>query len=201
MVCHPHPLHGGTMHTKAVFRAAQAMEEIGLAALRFNFRGVGASTGSYEEGVGEQEDVGAALDWLEEEFPGLPLVLGGFSFGSMVALRVGTVDPRPVALFGMGMPLGMYDYSFLGETGRPVLVVQGEEDEFGSGREADDALGPLGDHVTVVRVAGADHYFNDRFDDLKAAIRDFFEAGPGGTALRSARPDTSGGREEARAEA
>lgn len=197
VVCHPHPLHGGTMHTKAVFRAAQALSEAGLVALRFNFRGVGTSTGSYEEGIGEEEDVRAALEWLQERCSGLPLVLGGFSFGARVALSVGVDDERPAALLGLGLPVSLYDFSFLSRTDRPVLVVQGEEDEFGAEPEIREAVEALGSHVTLVTVPGADHFFNDRFDELKEAIGDFFRNGPGRRAL--ALPEDGPGREVARA--
>lgn len=185
VVCHPHPLHGGTMHTKAVYRAAQALNEAGLVALRFNFRGVGASTGQYEEGFGEREDVRAALDWLEEHYAGLPLVVGGFSFGSMVGLNVGARDDRVVALLGLGLPIRRldYDYEFLGETSKPLLVVQGEEDEFGSGSEVADLLEGLGAHITLVRISASDHYFTGRLDELRAAVRGYFQSGPGSMAL------------------
>jgi uncharacterized protein len=187
VVCHPHPLHGGTMHTKAVYRAAQALADSGLRGLRFNFRGVGASTGSHEDGVGEREDVRAALDWLSADGPGLPLVAGGFSFGSMVALGEAVSDDRVVALLGMGLPVDMYDYSYLSGAEKPVLVVQGENDEFGSGEQAADAVRSLGDHVTLARIAGADHYFTDRFDDLRAVIVEYFTQGAGAEALKAAR--------------
>ena len=101
------------MHTKAVYRAAQALNEAGLITLRFNFRGVGASTGSYEEGIGERGDVTAALDWLEAHYPELPLVAGGFSFGSMVGLSVGAVDERAVGLFGLGNRCGCRGFALL----------------------------------------------------------------------------------------
>jgi alpha/beta superfamily hydrolase len=185
VVCHPHPLYGGTMHTKAVYRAAQALSEAGLVALRFNFRGVGASTGTYEEGIGERDDVVAALDWLEEGYPHLPLIAGGFSFGSMVGLSVGAKDERVDGLLGMGLPIGNpdYDFSYLGETRKPLLVVQGENDEFGPGPEAARVLSKLGSHVTLVRVPGADHYFTDRLDELRAAVRGYYESGPGARIL------------------
>lgn len=186
VVCHPHPLFGGTMHTKAVYRAAQALNDAGLVALRFNFRGVGASTGSYEEGVGEQDDVWAALDWLEEAYPSLPIIAGGFSFGSLVGLSVGAEDERVVGLLGLGLPVGrgeQYDYAFLATTGKPALVVQGENDEFGSGERVASVLSGLGSHVTLVRVPGADHYFTDRLDELRAAVHGYFESGPGARLL------------------
>jgi hypothetical protein len=185
VVCHPHPLFGGTMHTKAVYRAAQALNEAGLIALRFNFRGVGSSTGSYEEGVGEQDDVRAALDWLAERYPTVPLVAGGFSFGSIVGLSVGAEDERVVGLLGLGLPVDRaeYDYAFLATAGKPVLIVQGENDEFGSGERVASVLSGLGSHVTLVRVPGSDHYFTDRLDELRTAVRGYFETGPGARLL------------------
>lgn len=186
VVCHPHPLFGGTMHTKAVYRTAQALNDAGLAALRFNFRGVGASTGSYDEGVGEQDDVRAALDWLEERYPSVPLVAGGFSFGSKVGLTVGVEDGRVVGLVGLGLPVDRderYDFGFLADAAKPVLIVQGENDEFGSGERIANVVSELGAHVTLVRVAGADHYFTDRLNELREAVRVYFESGPGARVL------------------
>jgi len=189
IVCHPHPLHGGTLHTKAVFRSAKALNEVGLHTLRFNFRGVGTSTGSYGEGVGEQEDLAAALDWMAERYPHLPLVVGGFSFGSMVALRKAVGDPRVVALLGMGIPIRMYDFSFLRDLDQPLLVVQGEEDEFGGGAEVAEVLKGLSPQIDLVRIPEAAHYFYDHFDALMDAIRKHFDAGPGGVALARARQE------------
>ena len=185
IVCHPHPIHGGTMHTKAVYRAAQGLNEAGLVALRFNFRGVGTSTGSHEEGIGEQDDVRAALDWLEKEYPTLPIVVGGFSFGSMVGLGVGVEDDRVVGLLGMGLPIerGEYDFSFLADVDRPVLVVQGEHDEFGTAAQVADYLRPMGPHITFVRIPGADHFFTERLDELRETIRGYYASGPGSRLL------------------
>lgn len=181
-LCHPHPVYGGTMHTKAVYRTAQALNEAGLVALRFNFRGVGTSTGSHDEGIGEQEDLRAALDWLEDAFPTLPLVAGGFSFGSRVALRVGAEEDRVVALLGLGLPVDLdhrYDYRFLATTEKPVLIVQGEDDEYGSGATVEGTLGALGSHITVVTIAGSDHYFTDRLEALMDAVQGYYQSGPG----------------------
>lgn len=186
IMCHPHPLHGGTMHTKAVYRSAQAMNEAGLVVLRFNFRGVGTSTGSFDEGVGEQDDVRAAIDWLTGEHPQLPLVVGGFSFGSMVALGVGATDDRVSALLGLGLPVDLddrYDYGFLAESPKPILVVQGENDEFGPAARVQSELAPFGSHITVVPIAGTDHYFEGRLDELRSAVRGYFESGPGSRVL------------------
>lgn len=185
VVCHPHPIHGGTMHTKAVYRTAQGLNDAGLVALRFNFRGVGTSTGSHEDGVGEREDVRAAVDWLEDRFPTLPIVVGGFSFGSMIGLGVGTQDARVVSLLGLGLPVGKaeYDYSYLAKADKPVLVVQGEQDEFGAGPEVAEVLRPMGPHITLVRIQGADHFFTDRLDELRGAVRGYYASGPGSRLL------------------
>lgn len=188
VVCHPHPLFGGTMHTKAVYRTAQALNGAGLVALRFNFRGVGSSTGSYDDGVGELEDVRAALDWLEERYASVPLIVGGFSFGSKVGLSVGAEESRVAGLVGLGLPVDRdegYDYGFLAAAAKPVLVVQGENDEFGSGERVANVVSRLGSHVTLVRVPGSDHYFTDRLDELRAAVQGYFDSGPGARLLVS----------------
>jgi uncharacterized protein len=185
VVCHPHPIHGGTMHTKAVYRAAQGLNDAGLVALRFNFRGVGTSTGSHDEGIGEKDDVRAALDWLEKEYPSLPIVVGGFSFGSMVGLSVGAEDARVVGLLGLGLPIDRreYDFTFLADVDRPVLVVQGEHDEFGAAADVRDYLRPMGAHITFVRIPGADHFFTDRLDELRETVRGYYASGPGSRLL------------------
>lgn len=186
VICHPHPLHGGTMHTKAVYRSAQGLNDAGLVVLRFNFRGVGTSTGSYDEGIGEQDDLRAALEWLIDEYPQLPLVAGGFSFGSMVALQVGSADDRVNALVGLGLPVDLddrYDYRFLAEAGKPILVVQGENDEFGPAEQVQSAVSALGSHISVVPISGTDHYFEGRLDELRGAVRGYFESGPGSRVL------------------
>lgn len=185
VVCHPHPLFGGTMHTKALYRAAQGLNDAGLVALRFNFRGVGVSTGSYDDGHGEQDDLRDALAWLEERYPTLPLLVGGFSFGSMVGLGVGAADPRVVALLGLGLPVGKaeYDYSYLARTDKPILVVQGENDEFGSGAAVAAALSDVGPHLTLVRISGAGHFFVNRLDELRETVRGYYQSGPGSRVL------------------
>ena len=180
-MCHPHPNYGGTMHTKAVYRGAEALSDVGFVALRFNFRGVGASTGSYDGGIGEENDVLDALNWLQAEYPGLPLIVGGFSFGSLVGMRVGAADSRVLGLFGMGLPINLerYDYSFLSGMEKPVLVVQGERDEFGTGEEAAELIAGLGEHIRLVRIPDSDHYFTGCWDELKGALRGYYESGPG----------------------
>ena len=179
VVCHPHPQHGGTMHTKAVFRAAQALAGVGFDALRFNFRGVGTSTGSYGGGPGEEEDVRAVLDWLGEDDRRLPILLGGFSFGARVGLTVGLSDERVRALFGLGLPLAMYDFDFLDRVRKPILLVQGEQDEYDGGEALRSFVERMPASITIRTITGADHYFNDHFEELQAAVREYFTGGPG----------------------
>ena len=171
VVCHAHPLHGGVMHFKPVFRTAKALQESQVATLRFNFRGVGRSEGTHDSGRGEQEDVRAALALMQRRFPSLPLVLGGFSFGSTMALRVAAAEPEVRAVLALGYPLLRE-----GETApleavlQPRLFVQGEHDEFGPAQ----ALRPLVERLPppreLVVIDGADHYFTGRLEPLQQAV-------------------------------
>src|SRR6266849_4332278 len=132
LVLHPHPLGGGTMHNKVVFRAAAALNDAGLAVLRINFRGVGQSTGEHDEGRGEGDDARAGLDYLAENYPGQEITLCGFSFGARVGLEVGIADERITRLISIGTPVDKYDFSFLGQCRKPILFVHGEHDEYGN---------------------------------------------------------------------
>ncbi len=116
VLCHPHPVYGGTMDNRVIYRAAKCAAQEGFAALRFNFRGVGRSTGTFDQGLGEKDDVKAAMDWLGSKYPGLPLALVGYSFGAWVGLQVGCADPRIQAMVGLGLPLDLYDFDFLSTT-------------------------------------------------------------------------------------
>jgi uncharacterized protein len=174
VLCHAHPLHGGMMHFKVVFRAAKALQTAGLAVLRFNFRGVGRSQGEHDDGGGEQDDARAALFELGRRVPGVPLVLGGFSFGSTVALRAGRSDDRVVALLALGYPASMLaDHAHLDGGGRPRLFVQGEHDRFGSGETVRALVEPLPGPRELVVIPGADHFFEGRLDALHAAIAEW----------------------------
>ncbi len=171
VVCHAHPLHGGVMHFKVVFRAAKALQHHGVAVLRFNFRGVGRSEGVHDEGRGEQDDVRCALDEMARRFPGLPLVLGGFSFGSAMALRVGAGDPRVRALFALGFPLAMAtDTSHLDGVTKPRLFVQGENDTYGDAARIRALVERLPEPKTLVIVPGSDHFFAGHLDRLQQTI-------------------------------
>ena len=171
VVCHAHPRHGGMMHFKPVFRAAKALQLEGLAALRFNFRGVGRSEGVHDHGVGEQDDVRAALHQVERRFPGLPLVLGGFSFGSAMALRVGVADPRVRALFALGLPEAMMgDFDFMGGSTKPRLFVQGANDDFGPAERLRAMVTALPEPRELVVVPESDHFFTGRLNALQEAL-------------------------------
>jgi alpha/beta superfamily hydrolase len=179
VVCHAHPLHGGMMHFKAVFRAAKALQGAGLAVLRFNFRGVGRSEGTHDDGIGEQDDARAALSELERRFPGLPLVLGGFSFGSVVALRVAARDARVRAVFALGFPLVRFgDAATLQAPSQPRLFVQGEQDQFGAGEALRALVELLPPPRELVIVPEANHFFDGKLDALQGAVASWAERRP-----------------------
>ena len=175
LVLHPHPLGGGTMHNKVVFRAAAALNDAGLTVLRINFRGVGQSTGEHDEGRGERDDVRAGLDYLSQQYPGARITVCGFSFGSRVGLEVGIHDPRVSFLIGIGTPLEKYDFSFLTECRKPLLLVHGEHDEFGDVERLRKLVAELESSVPVrlVVIPGAGHFFDNQLDELKRAITDW----------------------------
>jgi alpha/beta superfamily hydrolase len=174
---HPHPQHGGTMHTKVVFRIAAALVDLGIPTLRFNFRGVGRSTGTYDNGRGERDDVLAALDWLAGRYPGAPICLGGFSFGSWVGLPVGCEDARVRQLIGVGVPVRLLGVGALEECDKPKLIVQGAYDEYGPL----DAIRPWFERLPPPKqldiIPGADHFFTHEQTALYDAIVAYFRSG------------------------
>ena len=174
VVCHPHPLFGGTMHNKVVYQTAKALDALGVPVLRFNFRGAGLSAGVHDRGAGEQGDVRAALDFLASEFPGVPLLLAGFSFGAWVGLRVGCEDPRVSHLIGLGIPVNSTDFSFLHECNKPKLFVHGSNDEFGAIEKVKALIPTLPSDNQLVVVEGVDHFFAGRLDQLNRAITAWF---------------------------
>jgi alpha/beta superfamily hydrolase len=171
VVCHPHPRGGGTMNNNVVYRLAKALVEGGVAALRFNFRGVGASTGAYAEGIGEEEDARAALDFLAAHHPGLPLWMAGFSFGARVGLSVGARDGRVGKLLGVGLALRMFDYGFLGSCTKPKAIIQASDDEYGGRAEIEDAVAGMAEPKRLWVVDGATHLFPGQLDPFETAAR------------------------------
>ena len=170
LVCHPHPLFGGTMHNKVVYNAAKTMDALGIPTLRFNFRGAGLSAGEHDNGRGEQGDVRTALDFLAAQFPGIPLLLAGFSFGSVVGLRVGCRDARVVELFGIGLPVSSTEVSFLGDCRKPKLFVHGANDQFSERVKVEQVVGTLPGDNRLVIVEDADHFFAGHIDEFNTAI-------------------------------
>ncbi len=175
LVLHPHPLGGGTMHNKVVFRAASALNDAGLITLRINFRGVGQSTGEHDEGRGELEDVRAGLDYLEEKYRDFDVTLCGFSFGARVGLEVGISDERVVNLISIGTPVDKYDFSFLEACRKSILFVHGDRDEFGEVAKLKEIVAKLEPHTQVQLsvIKGADHFFEGHLDELKRVIREW----------------------------
>ena len=173
LVCHPHPLGGGTMHNKVVFRAASGLVDAGLTTLRFNFRGVGASTGEHNEIAGGVEDVRAALDYLAKEYPGEPITLAGFSFGSRTGMEVGMTDDRVVRLISIGTPVDKYgDYEFLTAVRKPTLFVHGDKDEFG----AVENVRRIADQIPTAELVvfeNCGHFFDEHLNELRETIRNW----------------------------
>jgi uncharacterized protein len=175
VVCHPHPRGGGTMNNNVVYRAAKALGEGGLATLRFNFRGVGASTGRYAEGVGEEDDARDALAFLQTRYPALPLWMAGFSFGARVGLTVGAREAGVVKLLGIGLALKMFDYTFLTTSTKPKAIIQASQDEYG-GREAiEAAVRKMAEPKRLWIVEGATHLFPGQLAPFESAAREAVE--------------------------
>jgi alpha/beta superfamily hydrolase len=170
VVCHPHPLFGGTMHNKVAYQAAKSLDALGIPVLRFNFRGAGLSAGKHDRSRGEQGDVRAALDFLSLEFPGAPLLLAGFSFGSVVGLRVGCEDPRVSHLIGLGIPVNSSDFYFLNHCNKPKLFVHGSKDKFGAAEKVKALVASWPGDNRLVIVKEADHFFAGKLDQLDHAI-------------------------------
>ncbi len=173
VVCHPHPLYGGTMHNKVVFRIAKATLSLGMPTLRFNFRGVGKSAGSYDSGRGERDDVAAALDFLRARFPERPIILAGFSFGSWVGLAAGAQDPDVRALVGVGLPVGSLPFAFLLGVKKPKLIVQATADQYGPRKKIQALFDSLDEPKRLHWVEGVDHFFEGKLEEVQNTVAEF----------------------------
>ncbi len=174
VVCHPHPVYGGTLHNKVVFHATKALNGFGFPVLRFNFRGAGLSQGEHDHGEGERDDVRAALDWMDHEFR-RPLIFAGFSFGAAVGSRVACPDTRVKALIGLGLPVSpiddrSYDFDFLKTCAKPKLFVSGDRDQFGTPAQLKALIASVPEPKKLVLIAGADHFFEGRLRELRETI-------------------------------
>ena len=169
VVCHPHPLFGGTMDNKVVTTIAKALVDCAVPTLRFNFRGVGSSHGTYDEGVGETDDAASVADWGGRRWPGRRLVLAGFSFGAYVALRV--AQRRDLArLILVAPPVGRFDFAGIMPPGCPWMVIQGEEDDVVDPGRVIDWARRSTPAPRLVRLPGVGHFFHGRLAELKDAV-------------------------------
>lgn len=174
LVCHPHPLHGGTMHNKVVYRLARGLRRSGSVVLRFNFRGVNLSQGKYAGGIGEVDDARAALDWLRARYPALPYTLAGFSFGSRVALRLGCSLPDPERLIALGFPSSLDDAGGLGMCPRIAKIfVQSTRDEYGPKESMISYFEQVPEPKRLVWVDADNHFFAGSLDRLEDIIAGF----------------------------
>jgi len=179
VVCHPHPLFGGTLHNKVVFHTMKALNSFGFPVLRFNFRGTGLSQGEHDHGIGEADDVRTALDWIDNEFR-LPIIFAGFSFGSAVGLRAAYSDSRVKAVIGVGTPVApvssgeeeprVYTFDFLRDCTKPKLFVSGARDQFGPRDKLEALVAAVPEPKKLVIIEGADHFFAGRLHELREAI-------------------------------
>ena len=174
LVCHPHPVFGGTMHNKVVFHAMKALNSFGFPVLRFNFRGTGLSHGEHDHGRGEIADVRAALEWLDHEFH-LPLIFAGFSFGAAVGLNAACADDRVKALIGLGTPVAAvddrrYKFDFLCSCDKPKLFASGSRDQFGPRAMLEQLVSSAREPKKLVIIESADHFFEGRLREMREAV-------------------------------
>lgn len=184
VVCHPHPLFGGTLHNKVVFHTMKALNSFGFPVLRFNFRGAGLSVGEHDHGSGEIDDVRTAMDWLDAEYH-LPLIFAGFSFGAAVGLRASYDDPRVRALIGLGVPVApvaadseeprVYTFEYLRDCTKPKLFVSGARDQFGPRAKLEALVASVPEPKKLVVIEGADHFFEGRLRELREAIEEWMK--------------------------
>lgn len=184
VVCHPHPLFGGTLHNKVVFHTMKALNSFGFPVLRFNFRGTGLSEGEHDHGKGEVEDVRTALDWLDAEYH-LPLIFAGFSFGAAIGLRAACSDARVRAAIALGIPVApvaaggedprIYTYEFIHDCRKPKLFVSGARDQFGPRAKLQELAASAPEPKKLVILDGADHFFEGRLRELRETIESWLK--------------------------
>ena len=180
VVCHPHPLFGGTLHNKVVFHTMKALNSFGFPVLRFNFRGTGLSEGEHDHGNGEVDDVRTALDWLDSEYH-LPLIFAGFSFGAAAGLRASCPDERVKALIGVGTPVvpvaggseepRVYSYEFLRNCVKPKLFISGARDQYGPRAKLETLVASVPEPKKLVLIEAGDHFFEGRLRELREAVQ------------------------------
>ena len=178
LVCHPHPLGGGTMHNKVVYHAMKVFQSFGLPVLRFNFRGTGLSEGAHDDGNGEPDDVRAALDWLTAEFH-RPILFAGFSFGAAMGLSACCGDDRVKGLIALGLPVHAegrdYHYRFLSTCPQPKLFISGTRDQYGPEAQVEDVFRSAAQPAEMEWIDDADHFFAGKLDRVQSAMRNWLQ--------------------------
>jgi alpha/beta superfamily hydrolase len=170
LVCHPHPQHGGTMHNKVVYRVARGLRKAGAVVLRFNYRGVNLSEGAYDNGEGEIEDARAALRVLRERYPGLPVTLAGFSFGSRIALKLAASGEAARRVIPVGFPTIYPERGYLNQVHVPRYFIQSTNDEFGPIDELGALVNSLPGERQMIALDATDHYFAGALPQLEEAV-------------------------------
>jgi hypothetical protein len=169
---HPHTEYGGTMHTKVVYQAAKALSRIGCAVLRFNFRGAGASAGTFTNGPGEMQDFRVALDAIQEKYPGAPLWAAGMSFGSWVATAVAAEDSRVSTMLGIALPVTRYDFGPVERSATPKFFIHGEFDELCPLKEVRAFYARAAEPKELIVIDAADHLFDGKVSEVVGAVED-----------------------------
>jgi alpha/beta superfamily hydrolase len=169
LICHPHPLYGGTMHNKVVHRVARGLRRAGGVVLRFNFRGAGASQGSYDKGIGELEDARAALGWLRARYPSLPCTLAGFSFGARIVLKLGCAAPDVERLIALGLPTHGALPEGLPQCTTSKVFIQSTHDQYGPREELEALFTRLPEPKRLIWIEAKDHFFAGALDGLEDA--------------------------------
>jgi alpha/beta superfamily hydrolase len=169
VVCHPHPVYGGTMTNKVVHMLAKAFNELGVATIRFNYRGVGASVGAYDDGRGETLDTLAVIRWAQERAPQAKLWLAGFSFGGAIALKA-AAQVRPERIVTVAPAIQRVDVSRVPSPSCPWLLVQGDQDELVNAQEVQAWAEALEPPPEIVLLPGVDHFFHGRLNELRDAV-------------------------------
>jgi alpha/beta superfamily hydrolase len=172
VVCHPHPLYGGTMHNKVVYRLARGLRSAGLVVLRFNFRGVGASQGEHAHQIGEIEDARAALAWLRGRYPAIPFALAGFSFGSRVIAQLGCSVEGAAFLMALGFPPNLGSWEYLETCRTPKIFIQSTHDEFGPRAELEAAFAKFAAPKQLIWIESRDHFFTGALEALEESVRE-----------------------------
>jgi len=174
VICHPHPLHGGTMMNKVVHYTARSLNEMGVPALRFNFRGVGASEGGFGNARGEADDLTACVKWMEERYPDRQLLLAGFSFGSYVAAKMAAYL-KAAGLISIAPAVNFYDFGQLEKPDCPWLVIQGDEDEVVPAEQVKQWAESTPEVSYFAWMAGASHFFHGNLLMLSDTIKEWLK--------------------------